>query len=124
MKKDRYSRNGVNKKVLRGGVHHRNYERRGFLSQEKNYISWTNVDRIRCRVRFGSVKMSEHKSEKDTECEAISDKKQCNKFSIENILGLNDGAKVSRLELMNFCGKGKMSIATLTLVELAFTIDS
>lgn len=36
--------------------------------------------------------------------------KQCNKFSIENILGLNDNAKVNRLELMDLCQKGKLNL--------------
>lgn len=45
--------------------------------------------------------------------DAISEKdksiksKLCNKFSIENILGLNDNVKVNRLELMDLCQKGK-----------------
>jgi hypothetical protein len=34
--------------------------------------------------------------------------KQCNKFSIENILGLNDDTKVNRLELMDLCQKGRI----------------
>lgn len=34
--------------------------------------------------------------------------KMSNKFSIENILGLNDSAKVNRLELSNFYHKGKV----------------
>lgn len=50
----------------------------------------------------------------DIKSAAVDDKekliksKQCNKFSIENILGLNDNAKVNRLELMDLCQKGKV----------------
>lgn len=46
-------------------------------------------------------------SDKDKSIKA----KHCNKFSIENILGLNDDEKltrVNRLELMGFSQKGKV----------------
>jgi hypothetical protein len=57
------------------------------------------------------------KESKEIRSAVISDKdksiksKQCNKFSIENILGLNDDVKlteVNRLELMGFDQKGKV----------------
>lgn len=58
--------------------------------------------------------MSEASVKCDINCDKIKDEdksiksKQCNKFSIENILGLNDDdPKVNRLELMNLCQKGK-----------------
>lgn len=60
--------------------------------------------------------MSANESE-EIKSAVISDKdksirsKQCNKFSIENILGLNDDEKlteVNRLELMGFRQKGKV----------------
>lgn len=37
----------------------------------------------------------------------IMKSKQSNKFSIENILGLNDDSKVNRLDLIELCEKGK-----------------
>lgn len=60
--------------------------------------------------------MSANESE-EIKSAMISDKdksiksKQCNKFSIENILGLNDDEKlteVNRLELMGFSQKGRV----------------
>lgn len=54
------------------------------------------------------AKPSESEIQADTSCD--KDKsiktKQCNKFSIENILGLNDDTKVNRLELIDLCQKG------------------
>lgn len=58
--------------------------------------------------------MSETSESNGVKSDAISDKgrsiksRQCNKFSIENILGLNDDEKVNRLELMDLCQKGRM----------------
>lgn len=51
----------------------------------------------------------------DVKCDTFCDvgksinSKQCNKFSIENILGLRDNTKVNRVELMDFCRKGRIS---------------
>lgn len=54
---------------------------------------------------------SEIKSETNVgDREKLIKSKQCNKFSIENILGLNDNAKVNRLELMDLCQKGKVDL--------------
>lgn len=56
--------------------------------------------------------MSEASDIGDAKCDTTCDdgksikSKQCNKFSIENILGLKDNTKVNRLELMDFCRKG------------------
>lgn len=60
--------------------------------------------------------MSELSDSNDIKSETVGDReksiksKQCNKFSIENILGLNDNAKVNRLELMDLCQKGKVDL--------------
>lgn len=59
------------------------------------------------------AKMSQPSSDSELKRDVDCDKdksiksKQCNKFSIENILGLSDEPKVDRLELMNLCQKGE-----------------
>jgi hypothetical protein len=67
--------------------------------------------------------MSVNESE-EIKCAVISDKdksitpKQCNKFSIENILGLTDNetlTKVNRVELIRFGRKGRERRETLRL---------
>lgn len=56
--------------------------------------------------------MSETSESNGVKSDVISDKgqsiklRQCNKFSIENILGLNDDVKVNRLEVIDLCRKG------------------
>lgn len=37
--------------------------------------------------------------------------KASNKFSIDNILGLNDDSKVNRLELIDLCQKGREELS-------------
>lgn len=39
----------------------------------------------------------------------LNKSKQSSKFSIENILGLNDNSKVIRVDLIELCEKGKGS---------------
>jgi hypothetical protein len=61
------------------------------------------------RAREGKT-MTESEIRADTSCDGDKSikTKQCNKFSIENILGLNDDTKVNRLELMDLCQKGRV----------------
>lgn len=95
-------------------MHHRNYEQRFLISDfplRKKNILFIAVDRIRGRSK--KRKMSEPLAERrEIKSEPIScdkDKsKQCNKFSIENILGLNDDVKANRLGLIDLSQKGKV----------------
>lgn len=65
---------------------------------------------------INAERMSELSDSNEIKSDAVGDidkeksikSKQCNKFSIENILGLNDNVKVNRLELMDLCQKGKV----------------
>lgn len=121
MKKDGYINapawRYTKKKVLNGGVHHRNYESR-FLFFLPSRLKTTfrertseGLDRLQSLIETDSGKMTEDNDE--VKCDTICDEdksiksKQCNKFSIENILGLNNDTKVNRLELMDLCQKGK-----------------
>lgn len=62
--------------------------------------------------------MSEASDIGDVKCDTVCDvgksinSKQCNKFSIENILGLKDDTKANRL--MDFCRKGSIESHILT----------
>ena len=105
------------KKVLREGVHHRNYEQRFlFFFSSKTAFRERTLIGLDVRSINAAFKMSEVIQNNEIKSDTISDQeksiksKQCNKFSIENILGLNDNAKVNRLELMDLCQKGKVDL--------------
>lgn len=112
------------KKVLRGGVHHQKLWAVFLLPRMKKKVfrEWTLIGLDVYLIRFIRRKMSvgildELESVTITDKDKSIKSKQCNKFSIEHILGLNDDEKlteVKRLELMGFHRKGKLKFQTCT----------